>query len=768
VQYPVVADEELRLAALRSLDIIGTPRTPSFDAITRLAAATFGCPISFISLLDSDQQWFKAECGLGAASTPRDIAFCNYTVLGNEPFIVEDARRDARFAKNPLVTRAPRIRFYAGVPIAIDSGHKIGALCLSDTKPRVFTPSDIERLKEFGRVVEGLVEAHSQSVRAASAARDAAEKAHLLWKRNRLLRQVERIGKIGGWELDLSTQIVEWSDEVSRIHELAMGDSCPLEEALAFYPDDWRAVVRRNIANTIQTGEPYDFEAEFVTASGRKKWVRAAGECEYQDKTPARLFGMFQDITIEKAATERLRFAANFDELTSVANRRHFNQALTAAIEQAARTGCGVTLIILDLDNFKRINDTRGHAVGDQILAEVANRLSHAVPEGLVARLGGDEFAVVIAGDLPADRIEKCGRQILACLKKPIRVGPTSIAASGSLGVARFPADAPDAGDLLTRADLALYSAKQNARGTVRLYSSDLAEVFEHYDRAVDLAASALATKRLVPYYQPKVRMAGGKRHSFEALARIVTPDKTVLAPDQFAPALQDREMGRRIGRRMLRAVTADLAAWRNAGLEPGSVSLNVGEIDFADGKLATRILKRLDQLALPHSSLTVEVTELVFLGDEAGHVREALARLDAEGVIIELDDFGTGYASLMHLREFPIRRLKIDRSFVRDLGADAGSRAIVRAVIGLGHNLDCEIIAEGVETGLQADLLKEMGCDSAQGYLFGYPASARETRAMLVEEAATQTQLLRTIAARHAAERPEPLSVKTSARRQS
>ena len=170
---------------------------------------------------------------------------------------------------NPLVTGPPHIRFYAGVQIATEGGYKIGALCINDTEPRKFSADDIARLQRFGQAVEGLVES-PPSRSAAAAARDAAEKAQILWKRNRLLRQVERIGKIGGWELDLDSQVVEWSDEVSRIHELAMGDLCPLEQALGFYPHDWRAVVRQNIATTIATGEPYDFEAEFVTASGRR------------------------------------------------------------------------------------------------------------------------------------------------------------------------------------------------------------------------------------------------------------------------------------------------------------------------------------------------------------------------------------------------------------------------------------------------------------------------------------------------------------------
>ena len=209
-------------------------------------------------------------------------------------------------------------------------------------------------------------------------------------------------------------------------------------------------------------------------------------------------------------------------------------------------------------------------------------------------------------------------------------------------------------------------------------------------------------------------------------------------------------EMARRIGKRMLRAVTGDLAAWRAAGLDPGSVSLNVGEADFADGKLAHRVLQRLDELSLPHSCLSIEVTESVFLGDEASLARDALARLDAEGVKIELDDFGTGYASLTHLRAFPISRLKIDLSFIRDLGRDDDSRIIVQAVIDLGHNLNFEIIAEGVETEFQAGLLRDMGCDMGQGYLFGRPAGAKQTRNTLKAETVRQRQFLRVVAPQH------------------
>ncbi len=747
MNYPVVADEGSRLEALRALQIVGTPRTAAFDAIAKIATDIFACPIAFISLLEKDQQWFMAECGLGASSTPREIAFCNYTVLGSEAFIVEDARRDPRFADNPLVTGAAAIRFYAGVPITLESGHRIGALCVSDTRPRQFSDRDIDRLHQLGKLAEASVAAHEQTLRTAAVARDAAEKAQLLWKKGRLLRQMERIAKIGGWELDLQTQMVDWSDEVSRIHELPIGDTCSMEQALSFYPEHWRAVITRNIEKSIASGEGYTFESEFVTALGNKKWVRAAGECELRDGQPVRLFGMFQDITQEKAASEQQWRAANYDEVTGLANRRHFNQALSAAIKEADQSGAGMTLMILDLDNFKQINDTRGHSVGDELLAEVGQRLAQTVAEGdFVARLGGDEFAIISHGCSPA-QIERNGRRILERLKEPVAIGPTHVYVSGTLGIARFPEDATNAPNLLKNADLGLYSAKHNNRGSISRYSPNLATLFERHTRAADLVREALAQNTLVPFYQPKVRLEDGAISGFEALARIQAADGKILGPRIFAPAFEDREMAQGIGKRMLHAVSADIASWREAGLDPFSVSLNVCEADFTDGKLAGRVLQRLDELALPHSCLTIEVTETVFLGDGAGLAREALIELDAQGVKIELDDFGTGYASLTHLRAFPINRLKIDRSFIADLEANDGASVIVQAVVELGHNLKCEVIAEGVETEFQAALLREMGCDAGQGFLFGRPTSAKQARKLLHGEAVKRERLLQSIA---------------------
>jgi diguanylate cyclase (GGDEF)-like protein len=578
---------------------------------------------------------------------------------------------------------------------------------------------------------------------------------------------VERFGKIGGWELDLKTNRVECSDEISRIHELPRGGPHTLDEALTFYPEPWRSIVERNVETAIATGNPYDFEAEFVSAHGQQKWVRAVGECEHSGNEPVVLFGTFQDITLEKNASERLWRAANFDELTGLANRRHFNGVLDAEIAKLAKPDASLTLFMLDLDNFKEINDTRGHAVGDHILAEIGRRLAQTAQQGdFVARLGGDEFAILTAREPSRAILDWKAKEILRCLRAPIHMGSMHIYIGGTLGVACAPHDAVTASELLKKADLALYSAKDSDRGTVRLYSSELDTLFERHTRAIELARSAIAKGRLIPYYQPKIRLDTGVRTGFEALARIRAEEDAILTPEAFAAALEDRVIARRIGKRMLQAVTADIAAWRDLGLEPISVSLNVGEADFADGKLAQRVLQRLDELSLPRSCLTIEVTESVFLGDRSSATREALVELDRSGVKIELDDFGTGYASLTHLRAFPVSRLKLDRSFIEPLGRDDDARVIVQAVIDLGHNLDCEIIAEGVETSVQHELLARMGCDTGQGYLLGRPASSEQTRELLLSEAKRQRERLRTIAAMHASEPHAAPEAKRAGRR--
>jgi len=745
--FPAAYDEMARLAALKALEIVDTAPSAGFNTVVALAAESLSCPIACVAMLEKDRQWFKAQIGVALASTPRDIAFCNYTVLGEGVFTVADMRIDPRFASNPLVTGELGIRAYAGVPLKCSSGHPVGALCVADTSPRHFTVGDKARLRQLGELTEALLLAHGEQVTAARVARDVSEKARELWQKNRLLQQVERIGKIGGWELDVATNIVTWSDEVARIHELPAGKTCTLDEALAFYPDS--AQVARSVARAIELGEPYQFEAAFVSASGARKWVRAAGECERRHGETVRLFGMFEDVTQEKQAEELLWQAANVDELTGLANRHRFNAVLNDRMRACRAETTGLTLMIFDLDNFKEINDTHGHAVGDHVLAEVGRRFQKLSPEGaLIARLGGDEFAVIVPGTTLHTQIEGIGRRLLRGMRQPIQIGAEHIYVNSTVGAARFPQDASSAAGLLKMADLSLYSAKQTDRGAVRLYSNDIASLFERRSSAIELVRNALDQRTLIPFYQPKICLKTSACFGFEALARIRSPDGAVIGPPAFAAAFQDRAMARRVGKRMLTEVVEDIAAWKGQRLGPISVSLNASEYDFADGSFAMRVLRALEEHDVPTTWLTIEVTESVFLGAKASLARQALVALDAAGVQIELDDFGTGYASLTHLRSIPVSRLKIDRSFIENICEDGSSSAIVQAVIDMGHRLGCEIIAEGVEREDQAELLRTMGCDAGQGFLFSRPMEKTQASQYLSIPPPDQSALLRDFAA--------------------
>ena len=394
-------------------------RIPAFDAVVALARSTFSCPIAFISLRDVDAEWLQTESGLGAAPTPAaDLAFYNYSLPGRDVLAVEDARSDERFAASALVAGGAGIRAYAGVPILADCGQRLGTLSIGDVYPRIFSDADKDRLQQLGKMVEEMLAWRGKYKRAAAAAaRDTADIMRRLLKKNQLLLQAERIGQIGGWVLDLKTSMFEWSDEVSRLHELPLRQPCPLDEALSFYPGEWRTHVATKLATAVETGEPYTLEAEFVSASGRKRWVRAAAECERCDGKTVRMFGTMKDITAEKAISDSLWRAANIDEVTGLPNRRHFNEILGASIACCQAPEGVVMLMILDLDNFKEINDTRGHMAGDAVLKEVGQRLAQRPPGGgFVARLGGDEFAVIIAGDCSFAGKQKAGAEIFDCL----------------------------------------------------------------------------------------------------------------------------------------------------------------------------------------------------------------------------------------------------------------------------------------------------------------------------------------------------------------
>ena len=712
-------NEAGRIAALHALDILGTPPSPDFDAVARLAADLFGVPYGLVTLVDSHRLWFKAHTGVGIVTVPRRFAFCRATILGREPLIIADAAEDPAWRDNPYVAGGHNMRFYAGVPLALDDEFNVGTLCVLGKEPIAPTPEQIQALRNLGAVAEGLLAGHRAARLAARAEAEAEERQREAASHALFLRQIETLASIGAWRLDLHTEEVTGSREFYAIHDLEENTPFSLESSLACFPEGDRKVAERKLAEALVGLRGFDFDLDIITPKGRRKHVRTMGEVESEAGAPRRLVGVIKDVSTEHEAQQRLWRAANVDGLTGLANRSRFLVRLTDAIEFARREARGVGLLILDLDAFKEVNDSLGHRAGDQVIRTVAERFASAAgADAFVARLGSDEFAAVIDND-DEGSLKGVANEIAAQVRRPIPVDGSRLFLSGSIGIARYPTDAATPDELHKCADVALYRVKKTGRGTAAFFTRELGGLFDQRRAAVDLVRDAGTEGRIAPYYQPMVRLPDRSPLGFEALVRIEGPNG-VCGPSVFWRAFDDPDCARQIDEQMFALTTADVARWRADGLAAGRISVNVSEYYFKSAGFAERVLHRLARLDIPPSALKLEVTETILLGDDTSLVGAILGELHDAGIAIALDDFGTGYASLSHLRDFPIDVIKIDRSFLRDVERKPASAVIVRAMIELAANLGIEVVAEGVETEEQADFLTEAGCTAGQGYLFG------------------------------------------------
>ncbi|RWO42714.1 EAL domain-containing protein [Mesorhizobium sp.] len=442
-------------------------------------------------------------------------------------------------------------------------------------------------------------------------------------------------------------------------------------------------------------------------------------------------------IAIErKLAEDRIHFMANHDVLTGLPNRALLEDRLSQAILYAQRYDRWVTVVFIDLDNFKLVNDTLGHNAGDELLKTVAGRIVERVrATDTVVRLGGDEFVVVLF-DQPTnvDLISETLQTIRAAIAEPVQLGAHRLRATASIGIASYPKDGTNPDTLLANADAAMYRAKEFGRDNFQFYAPEFnTRAHEKFVLQEDLR-NALARSEFALFYQPQVDLRSGLVFAVEALLRWNHPTRGMMAPNAFIPTAEETSLIVPIGDWVLHEACRQNKAWQDAGLPPMTVCVNVSTRQFREKNLIGRVADALKVSGLEARYLELEVTESLIMQDIDLAVA-TMNQLQNLGVQISIDDFGTGYSSLSALKTFPVARLKIDKSFINDIAADENDQAVASAVISLGQNLNLRVIAEGVETDDQVAFLRKNNCDEMQGYHFSEPVSAPDIEKMLSGE---------------------------------
>ena len=441
---------------------------------------------------------------------------------------------------------------------------------------------------------------------------------------------------------------------------------------------------------------------------------------------------VFHDVTAARAMSLRMSHLAQHDCLTDLPNRLLLNDRLTRAIASARRNGNRLAVLFLDLDRFKDINDSLGHAIGDKLLQSVTERLVARVRgSDTVSRQGGDEFVVLLSKLEHPEDAAVCAKKMLTALTAPHRIAQHDVHVTVSIGVSTYPEDGQDAETLVKSADTAMYQAKKNGRNNYEFFRQDMNIRAVERQSLEGSLSRALERHEFVLHYQPKINLEKGAITGAEALIRWLHLDRGLIPPAQFVPIAEDTGLLLPIGRWVLHEACRQARAWLDAGLRPVPVAVNISAVEFRDKGFLEGVRAILKDTRLEPRYLELELTESVLM-QHAESAASVLQALKAMGVQLAVDDFGTGYSSLSYLRRFPIDTLKVDQSFVRQITADADDAIIARAVISMGKSLKLRVVAEGVETREQLAFLQGQRCDEGQGYYFSRPVVAEQFAKLL------------------------------------
>ncbi len=549
------------------------------------------------------------------------------------------------------------------------------------------------------------------------------------------LKRSQQIARIGSWYFRLADRQLEWSEQMYALWGVDPQHFLPSERSVMalVHPEDRGKLIKAQAA-AVAGGRRYNVVVRTRRASDDAlRHMSVDGEVELDPEGNAvALFGTCQDITERVEAEQRIRRLAQHDSLTGLPNRLLFDDRLRQAALQARRKGSFFAVHCLDLNDFKGVNDSLGHAVGDRLLKQVAERLREAV-RGVdtVARLGGDEFAVIQTELEGPQMAANLADRVIEALGRPYQIGNHELFTSASIGIAVGDGENEDATEILRYADLALYAAKAEGRGRFRFFSPEMNAALRRRRLTETRLRQALEENRLTIMYQPQVELATGHMIGVEALLRWWDEELGEVPPDQFITVAEECGLILELGRWILEHACRQAQRWLRQGFALDRVAINLSPAQFAFQDLVEEVAEILEETGLPPGRLEVEITESTLMRDQRGAVG-TLRALHELGVGVALDDFGTGYSSLSYLKRFPLDKVKIDRSFVQDLPHDQDSAAITRTIISLGKTLRLKVLAEGVETAEQCAFLLREGCDEAQGYLFSRAVTAEELEELL------------------------------------
>ncbi len=542
----------------------------------------------------------------------------------------------------------------------------------------------------------------------------------------RFYELIESLPMVAVQGYDKSRRVIYWNDASRRLYgytrEEAQGQLIEdliipgyMRESVIDAHRNW---LNKNISIPSEEIDLKHKEGHFVPVYSSHVMIKQdSGECE--------MFCIDISLQEQKKAREELHWMANFDDLTQLPNRRLMEVELSARLSEANRIKRPMAVVFIDLDNFKLINDTLGHHYGDKLLWEVAEAFRTEIRSyDLLSRFGGDEFVLLLFNTNEAERIHELLSRLIDKLDQGFVLNGGSYQITASFGVSLFPDDGVTVADLMGNADAAMYQAKENGRNSICFYTSEINNRLVHYQEVTALLRRALTADSLQLYFQPQIDLKDGKISSCEGLLRCFNERSQPVSPEVFIPVAEKSGLINRIGNWVIEAACKQLRAWQGTALEKVRVDINLSGKQLTNQHLADEILQTLKHYGLAPTQLGLELTENELFGGDDRQIGQ-LEKLKQAGVHISIDDFGTGYSSLVYLRNLPVCSLKIDRSFLHHAMENDSDMAIMQAMITVGHRLGLSVVVEGVETIEQDKLVRDLGCDLAQGFLYARPMPA-------------------------------------------